>query len=176
MVTEQHINLTLEELADEVAYMLQYYNLLGAHVDSRVSPVPDARTIRYYTTLGLLDRPTLEGRVAKYGKRHLLQLLAIKALQSHGFPLSEVQSRIYGRSESELESLLTSLSQSGNREQKETDSLKSVLWREFVIGPGLKIVVEEGWSPTEPMHEIERKIQAVLTAMQIAPDWSNGGI
>src|SRR6476620_8048531 len=109
MVTEQHISLTLEQLADEVAYSLEYYDLLGVHSDSRVAPVPDARTIRYYTTLGLIDRPRVEGRQAKYGKRQLLQLLAIKALQSHGLPLSEIQSRIYGRSEAELESMLAGL-------------------------------------------------------------------
>lgn len=174
MVTEQHINLTLEELADEVAYLLEYYNLLGAHDDSRVSPIPDARTIRYYTTLGLLERPRVEGRQARYGKRHLLQVLAIKALQSHGFPLSEIQSRIYGRSDSELEGMLATLSE--GRKAKREDSIRPVVWREIIVEPGLKLMVEEGWSPSLPLSEIERKIGAVLDKLKNAPSGSNGGI
>lgn len=174
MVTE-HINLTLEELADEVAYMLQYYNLLGAHSDSRVSPVPDARTIRYYTTLGLLDRPRVEGRQARYGKRQLLQLLAIKALQGNGLPLADIQSRIYGRTESELESMLTSLAQ-GKKTKGDDSGVHPVVWREVIIEPGLKIMVEEGWSPSQPLDQLERRIGAVLGAMQNGPFWTNGGI
>jgi DNA-binding transcriptional MerR regulator len=173
MVTEQHINLSLEQLADEVAYALEYYNLLGAHSDSRVSPVPDARTIRYYTTIGLLDRPRVEGRQAKYGKRQLLQLLTIKALQSHGLPLADIQSRIYGRSEAELESLLTGLA--GGTRSERRDSLRAVVWREITIAPGLKIMVEEGWMPNEPLKELTRKIEAALDALKDAPDGSTGG-
>jgi hypothetical protein len=37
----------------------------------RIRAVPDERAIRYYTTLGLLDRPALTGRTAFYGPRHL---------------------------------------------------------------------------------------------------------
>jgi len=173
MVTEQHINLSLEELADEVAYLLEYYNLAGAHADSRVSPTPDARTIRYYTTLGVLDRPQVEGRQARYSKRHLLQLLTIKALQSHGLALAEIQTRVIGRSEAELESMLANLSQGKN--QKREDSVRPVVWREIVIEPGLKIMVEEGWSPAETLNAIERKISAVLSALHNAPKGSNGG-
>lgn len=173
MVTEQHINLSLEQLADEVAYALEYYNLLGAHSDSRVSAVPDARTIRYYTTLGLIDRPRVEGRQAKYGKKQLLQLLTIKALQSHGFPLAEIQNRIYGRSESELESLLVALA--GGNKSDGGDTPRAVVWREVTIAPGIKIMVEEGWLPTQPLKEITRKIEAALEALKDAPDESTGG-
>jgi DNA-binding transcriptional MerR regulator len=174
MVTQEHINLTLEELADEVAYALEYYNLLGAHSDSRVSPVPDARTIRYYTTLGLLDRPRVEGRQARYGKRQLVQLLTIKALQSHGLPLSDIQSRIYGRSESELESLLAGLA--GGNKTDRGDTPRAVVWREVTIAPGLKIMVEEGWMLTQPIKELTRKIEAALEALKDAPHGSTGGI
>src|SRR5205823_13215113 len=43
--------------------------------NGRVRDVPDRRTVRFYTTLGLIDRPAaLRGRTALYGRRHLLQL------------------------------------------------------------------------------------------------------
>ncbi|MBL4847300.1 MAG: MerR family transcriptional regulator [Planctomycetes bacterium] len=66
-------------------------------LSGRVRAVPDRRTIRYYTTLGLVDRPSeLRGRTAYYGRRHLLQLVAIKRLQGEGFSLREVQQRLAG--------------------------------------------------------------------------------
>ncbi|MHC4398691.1 MAG: helix-turn-helix domain-containing protein [Planctomycetota bacterium] len=59
---------------------------------ARVRDVPDKRTIRYYTTLGILDRPLeMRGRVAYYGRRHVMQIVAIKRLQAKGLPLVEVQ-------------------------------------------------------------------------------------
>jgi len=57
----------------------------------RIRAVPDERAIRYYTTLGLLDRPALTGRTAFYGPRHLAQLVAIKRAQAAGQSLAEIQ-------------------------------------------------------------------------------------
>src|SRR5256714_14029154 len=99
----------LDELSDRVAHELGERGLLGAAADGRVSAAPDARTVRYYTTLGLLDRPRIEGRQARYAERHLLQLLAIKALQALDLPLAEIQQRLYGRSDAELKALDESL-------------------------------------------------------------------
>ena len=50
----------LDELSDRVARELGVRGLLGAAADGRVSAAPDARTVRYYTTLGLLDRPRID--------------------------------------------------------------------------------------------------------------------
>ena len=69
----------------------------AGQASGRVRDVPDRRTIRYYTTLGLIDRPAaMRGRTALYGLRHLLQLAAIKRLQAHGLSLAEVQQRLVG--------------------------------------------------------------------------------
>jgi DNA-binding transcriptional MerR regulator len=74
--------------------------------NGRVRDVPDQRAIRYYTTLGLLDRPAeMRGRVAYYGRRHLLQLVAIKRLQARGLSLAQVQEQLLGLSDSKLEEL-----------------------------------------------------------------------
>jgi DNA-binding transcriptional MerR regulator len=70
---------------------------------ARVRAVPDARTIRYYTTLGIIDRPAeMRGRVAYYGRRHVLQLVSIKRLQAGGMPLEDVQRKLAGASTSQL--------------------------------------------------------------------------
>src|SRR5438105_9530709 len=80
---------TIDELGAMVALALSVG--YAGQANGQVRDVPDRRTIRYYTTLGLIDRPQLEGRTALYGKKHLLQLVAIKRLQAEGRTLAEVQ-------------------------------------------------------------------------------------
>src|SRR6516225_12350135 len=88
---------TLDELSTAVSRALTV-DYAGS-VNGRVSDVPDRRTIRYYTTLGLIDRPAAHrGRTALYGLRHLMQLVAIKRLQARGLSLAEVQARVVGLS------------------------------------------------------------------------------
>jgi DNA-binding transcriptional MerR regulator len=162
--------LSLDELSAEVARELQSRGLAGASPDGRVSAVPDARTIRYYTTLGLLDRPTIEGRQARYGRRHVLQILAVKALQSASLPLSEIQARLYGRSATELESLLGALGQPAAGEQK----ARPVVWREVTIEPGLKILAEESWSSEADEPALLARISAALRSLRPASTHPNG--
>src|SRR5207248_105855 len=139
------ISLSLPELSAEVAVALSRLGLLGAAPDARVSPAPDARTVRYYTTLGLLDRPAIVGRQARYGQRHLLQLLAIKGLQKSALPLAEIQERLYGRSDSELEALIEAL----GREAADAPvrALAATTVREVIVEPGLRLLVEQGYRP-----------------------------
>jgi hypothetical protein len=74
--------------------------------NGRVRHIPDQRTIRYYTTLGLMDRPAeMRGRTALYGRRHLLQLVAIKRLQARGLSLSTIQQQLLGLSDAALRRL-----------------------------------------------------------------------
>src|SRR5262245_57194749 len=95
---------TIDELGARVALALAV-GYEGQN-NGRVRDVPDRRTIRYYTTLGLIDRPAeMRGRTALYGRRHLLQLVAIKRLQARGLSLAELQTRLLGRSSGELEKL-----------------------------------------------------------------------
>jgi len=92
---------TIDELSARVAEALSV-GYEGVR-SSRVRDVPDLRTIRYYTTLGLLDRPAaMRGRTALYGSRHLLQLVAIKHLQAQGLSLAAIQERVLGVSDAVL--------------------------------------------------------------------------
>ena len=95
---------TIEELRARAAFALTV-GYEGAP-NGRVRGVPDERTIRYYGTLGLLARPErFEGRTALYGRRHLLQLVAIKRLQAKGLSLEAVQRELVAASTSKLEKL-----------------------------------------------------------------------
>jgi DNA-binding transcriptional MerR regulator len=92
---------TIDELSTAVmAALAEGY---GGSPNGRVRDVPDRRTIRYYTTLGLIDRPAeMRGRTALYGRRHLLQLVAIKKLQAQGQSLAEVQRTLTGQTDKTL--------------------------------------------------------------------------
>ncbi|MFO0952415.1 MAG: helix-turn-helix domain-containing protein [Isosphaeraceae bacterium] len=93
---------TIEELGGRVAAALEAGGY-GGVASGRVRDVPDPRTIRYYTTLGLLDRPSgFRGRTALYGPRHLRQLVAIKRLQASGLSLADVQKRLAGATDAAL--------------------------------------------------------------------------
>ena len=80
---------TLPELVAEVTARIA---VLPAPKNGQVRAIPDERTVRYYVTLGLLDRPSAtRGRTALYGPRHAAQVVAIKRLQTLGRSLSEIQ-------------------------------------------------------------------------------------
>ena len=95
LVTIGELALAVQQALAETAYPGQ--------TSGRIREVPDRRTIRYYTTIGLLDKPAeMRGRTAYYGRRHLLQLVAIKRLQARGKSLVEIQEMLTGASDSAL--------------------------------------------------------------------------
>ena len=101
MATETDTLWTIHELGRQVEDALAA-NYPGAR-NGRIRAVPDSRTIRYYTTLGLLDRPAaMRGRTALYSQRHLRQLVAIKHLQARGLSLTEVQQVLAALPEQDL--------------------------------------------------------------------------
>ena len=75
--------LTLHELEAAVSQALSIN--YAPPRNGQIRALPNARALRYYTSLGLIDRPALmRGRTALYGRRHLLQVVAIKRLQESG--------------------------------------------------------------------------------------------
>lgn len=69
----------------------------------RVRDLPDRRSIRWYTTIGLVDRPAgMRGRNALYGERHLLQVTAIKRRQAEGRALADIQAELAGATDATL--------------------------------------------------------------------------
>ncbi|MFA1549243.1 helix-turn-helix domain-containing protein [Actinomadura chokoriensis] len=81
---------TIGELAKHAAAALAADG--AAQVSGRVRDLPNARLIRWYTTIGLVDPPLgRRGRTALYGPRHLLQLIAVKRRQAEGRSIAEIQ-------------------------------------------------------------------------------------
>ncbi|HSV68224.1 MAG TPA: MerR family transcriptional regulator [Mycobacteriales bacterium] len=89
---------TLDQLTERVAAALSV-DYDGAPT-GRVRDIPDRRSIRWYATIGLVDRPAaMRGRTALYGDRHLAQIVAIKRRQADGRTLAEIQAELAGAPE-----------------------------------------------------------------------------
>ncbi len=54
------------------------------------------RTVRYYIQIGLVDRPEGETRAARYGPRHLEQLLQIRKWTEAGVSLERIRELLHG--------------------------------------------------------------------------------
>lgn len=92
---------TIDELAERTAEALASEGVRAPN--GRISPLPARRVIRWYATIGLLDRPLRTGgRVARYGERHLLQLVAVKRRQAEGYPLAAIQAELAGATDATL--------------------------------------------------------------------------
>src|SRR5271166_5033218 len=95
---------TIGELAELAAAALAADPAPPAN--GRVTPVPNDRLIRWYGTVGLVDPPlSRTGRIARYGRRHLLQLVAVKRRQADGAPLAQIQAELIGAPDAYLESV-----------------------------------------------------------------------
>jgi hypothetical protein len=104
-VEEPWTILELTELAAETLAVTRPTGPGGgpARANGRVRDVPNERLIRWYVTVGLVDPPlSRRGRVARYGRRHLLQLVAVKRRQAEGRSLTEIQAELAGATDEAL--------------------------------------------------------------------------
>lgn len=119
---------TIAELSREVEAALA----VGYEPPSngQVRAVPDKRAIRYYTSLGLLDKPAaMKGRTALYNRRHLQQLVAIKRLQAKGLSLSEIQTELTGVADGRLAELAQLPRVPATRSRKARKAARDGFWR-----------------------------------------------
>lgn len=112
------------------------------------------RTLRYYISIGLVDRPIGETRAAHYTQRHLEQLLRIRKLSDSGLSLERIRELLAG----------------GNQEVSlrppapGTVSVRS----HVLLAPGLELVLDPqaaGLSPEQARHLIGQLIEAARTAL-----------
>ena len=102
----QQLDAPLAGLVSAVGEVLSALSLTVG--DERVRDIPSARVIRYYQSTGLIDRPLrYDGRRAMYGFRHLVQVVAIKLLQSESISLARIQGMLAGRTTEELARLIS---------------------------------------------------------------------
>ncbi|MFI0448792.1 MerR family transcriptional regulator [Actinomadura sp. 6N118] len=95
---------TITELADRAVAALAADD--SPRANGRVRDLPNERLIRWYTTIGLVDPPLgRRGRTALYGRRHLLQLVAIKRRQAAGRSIAEIQTELTGAPDAALQQI-----------------------------------------------------------------------
>ena len=104
------------------------------------------RTARYYVQMGLLDRPEGETRAARYGRRHLEQLLHIRQLSESGVSLERIRDVLAGAS-----SPVPPRVRSPGSVQ-----LRSHVW----VAPGVELQIdpEEAGVPAERLHDFVRAV------------------
>jgi DNA-binding transcriptional MerR regulator len=95
----------IEQLVHEANARLVY--LLPEDRSGRPKDEVNARLVRHYTTQGLLGAPRREGREARYTRRHLLELLALRRLMADGLGGKVLMSALEYRSDEELAALAT---------------------------------------------------------------------
>ena len=87
----------------------------SAQPDGRVRSTLDARTVRYYQTLGIVPPPRRAGgRRAVYRSTHLVRAVMTKLLQSGGTRLGDIATRLGQRSDQDLWQQVGDLLQSGS--------------------------------------------------------------
>ncbi len=123
---------TIEELVEQANRVLEGEEHRAPNRRVRETMTP--RQVRLYTTLGLLSRPHLRGRTGYYSQRHLMQLVAIKRLQSEGWSLVQIQQALLAKSDEELaqiarlpQDLLTG--GNGKYEQTPAPRKRSAFWK-----------------------------------------------
>lgn len=104
------------------------------------------RTVRYYVQLGLVDRPVGETRAARYGRRHLEQLLQIRQLTEAGVSLERIREVLGG---------------AAPPVPPKARAPGSVQLRSHVlVAPGVELQIdpEEAGMPAERLHEFVRAV------------------
>ena len=127
-------DIPLTELVDIAARWIPV--VAGRQARYKVAEVPTERTVRFYISSGIIDRPLrFSGTRAVYGYRHFLQVLVVKALQSRDLPLRKIRAMIAGRQVDYLEAILQRI---------ETDR-----WEIVELGPEVEARVRGGGLPRE---------------------------
>jgi DNA-binding transcriptional MerR regulator len=173
-------NLTLASLLAAVVELLP--KLVGRQVRYRVTELPTERTLRYYITQGLVDSPSgKKGTSSLYGYRHLLQVLAIKYLQSQYLPLKKIRALLKGRSNRELELLLpdskthrasldTVLKDGGTAGESEPPvrrpSPGGERWRRVKVRAGLEIHFREDIAAPRDPEELRKWQEDLLRPLE----------
>ena len=159
-------------------------DLVGRQTRYKVTEMPTERTIRYYLSHRLLDRPLgRKGTASIFGYRHLLQVLAIKYLQSQYLPLKKIGSVMGGLSNRELEQLLPE-GRAGTAPRKPLPAGRippdgtpapaahalpgEQRWRHFTVAPGVEIHLRNDLVPPREGRELDRwesRIRDILESL-----------
>ena len=156
---------TLEELSSLAEARLTGLGLLDALPDGRVARAADPRTVRYYQSLGILDRPLsyerTQGavRTASPAPAPLGQGAPASPLAARGDPGAALREDGSGARDAPRE-------RRGSPPQESGLPMKNV--REVVLAPGLKLVADEEWAFGNDPERLVALFRAALAALEKA--------
>jgi DNA-binding transcriptional MerR regulator len=116
------------------------------------------RNVRYYVQIGLVDRPEGETRAARYGAKHLEQLLLIKKWTAAGVSLERIRELLQG----EEAPIPARPAQPGSVE----------VCSHLKVADGIEVVIEPGRAGMTP-EQVRHFVKGVMVAFSQAT--STGG-
>lgn len=121
------------------------------------------RTVRYYMQLGLVDRPEGETRAARYGARHLEQLLQVRKWSEAGLSLERIRELMHGAPPG----VPARASQPGSVEVRS----------HVMVADGVEVSIEPGRAGLTPeqVRQLVRGIMAAYAQVQAGNGAINGG-
>ena len=152
-------------LAAHVTALVDSAGLRPTNASARAAP--SARSVRFYVSHGLLDRPEGAGTAATYGYRHFLQLLAIKIRQREGQTLETIKREMKDVTGDALERRIAqSLAPAlvANPVTPRTEDEAPVAWRRMPVADGVELHVR-GDSPSSNEEALVAMREAVRAAL-----------
>src|SRR5215210_6154766 len=132
-------------LAAHVTALVDAAGMRPTNASARAAP--SARSVRFYVSNGLLDRPEGKGTAATYNYRHLLQLLAIKIRQREGQTLEVIKGEMTTMTGDALErrvaTLLASALDAGGVEAVAHDDDRQWSWRRISVLDGVELHIRD---------------------------------
>jgi DNA-binding transcriptional MerR regulator len=152
-------------LAAHVTALVDSAGLRPTNASARAAP--SARSVRFYVSHGLLDRPEGAGTAATYGYRHFLQLLAIKIRQREGQTLETIKREMKDVTGDALERRIAqSLAPAlvANPVTPRTEDEAPAAWRRMSVAEGVELHVRAD-SPSSNEQALIAMREAVRAAL-----------
>jgi hypothetical protein len=152
-------------LAAHVTALVDSAGLRPTNASARAAP--SARSVRFYVSHGLLDRPEGAGTAATYGYRHFLQLLSIKIRQREGQTLETIKREMKDVTGDALERRIAqSLAPAlvANPVSPRTEDEAPVAWRRMPVADGVELHIRAD-SPSSNEEALVAMREAVRAAL-----------
>ena len=154
-------------LAAHVTALVDSAGLRPTNASARAAP--SARSVRFYVSHGLLDRPEGAGTAATYGYRHFLQLLAIKIRQREGVTLDTIKQEMKDVTGDSLErrvatSLASALGATVETRKQANDDESAASWRRLPVADGVELHVRDD-SPSAREEALMAMREAIRAAL-----------
>ncbi|MFI5239906.1 MAG: MerR family transcriptional regulator, partial [Gemmatimonadales bacterium] len=131
-------------LAAHAASLVDSAGIRPTNASARAAP--SARSVRFYVSAGLIDRPDGTGTAATYHYRHLLQLLTVKVRQREGQSLEAIKREVRTLTGDVLEKRVAGSLEPALIVRADVVALRDdepMAWRRVSVADGIELHVRE---------------------------------